>query len=123
MDTRSKILNVDGPWPDFPRPLAVITGYFDVLRAAHVRELEAARLAAGAATLLVVVMPRERELLPLRARAEMVAALRLVDYVLCGTPIEALRPDSVTMLEESDERRLRDLRVSAAGPSGSTANK
>ena len=123
LDTRNKILNGDVRWPEFPRPIAVATGYFEVLRAAHVRELEAARRAAGAATLLVIVMPREGELLPQRARAEMVAALRIVDYVVCGVSVDALRPDAVFRLEKSDERCLGELRVSAGGPSGSAANK
>ncbi len=135
MDTRSKILREDGPWPDFARPLAVATGYFDVLRAGHARELQEARNAAGAAALLVIVLERDAELLPLRARAELVAALRAVDYVVCEIEVEQVRPDYVVSLEEGDELRLRDLReraagqagglshFSAGGPSGSAANK
>lgn len=123
MDTRNKILNPGGPWPEFARPLAVVTGYFEVLRAGHVRELQTARRAAGAATLLVIVMPRNGELLPQQARAEVVAALGIVDYVVWEVSIDALRPDALVRLEESDENRLRDLRISAGGPSGSTANK
>jgi glycerol-3-phosphate cytidylyltransferase-like family protein len=123
VDTRSKILSEEGGWPDFARPLAVATGYFDVLRAAHVRDLQQARDAVIAATLLVIVMPREIDLLPVRARAELVAGLRIVDYVVCGSSIEALRPDLVVKLENKDNERLRDLRASAGAPSGSAANK
>ncbi|HEY2014003.1 MAG TPA: hypothetical protein VGH38_10915 [Bryobacteraceae bacterium] len=126
MDTRSKIL-VEGPaWPDFPRPLAVATGYFDVLRAEHARELWQARRASGAATLVAIVLRRPGELLSLRARAELVAALRAVDWVVCagatGTDeYKTLRPDYVVRLEEGDERRSRELRervVTTTTPAG-----
>ena len=106
MDTRNKILSGEVPWPEFARPLAVVTGYFDVLRTEHVHELEAAR--AGAATLLVVVLPRAAELLPIRARAELVAGLRAVDYVA----VDGVAPqaDRILHLDDEDDRRLRELR-------------
>lgn len=116
MDTRSKI--VTGLGSEIARPLAIVTGYFDVLRAEHARELQAAR--QGAAAMLVIVLPRSGELLPQRARAELVAGLRAVDSVMIAGPdaeelIASLRPDSLARLEEGDERRARELRELVLG--------
>ena len=114
MDTRSKILAGGAEWPRLDRPLAVVTGYFDVLRAEHAREFEQVR--KSAATVVAIVLPREGELLPLQARAELVAALRAVDWVACAETAEpagilaTLRPDSLMRLEENDERHWRQLR-------------
>jgi len=122
VDTRSKILRgsfpvpPSGGWPEFARPLAVVTGYFDVLRGEHAREFERVRETAGAATVLAIVLPSPGELLPPRARAELVAALRAVDYVAVadGADVEGLvasiHPAHVVRLEEADQRRLRELR-------------
>ncbi|SPE30218.1 conserved hypothetical protein [Candidatus Sulfopaludibacter sp. SbA6] len=120
MDTRNKILEAPGPeetsWPDFARPLAVVTGYFDVLRAEHARDLRHARDAAGAATLLAIVLPSPTALLPQRARAELVAALRAVDYVAAADAddveglVASLQPANLLRLEEADKRRVRQLR-------------
>ena len=114
MDTRNKIL-VD-PWPEFARPLAVVAGYFDVLRAGHVRELEQAREAVQAATLLVIVLAGGATVLPQRVRAELVAALRVVNYVAAreGADVERLaallEPAHLVRLEEADRCRIRELR-------------
>ena len=81
MDTRSKILNADAA----PRACTVVTGAFDVLLAADARELAEIRASHPNRPLLVVVLPLPAPLLPQRARAELVAALRMVDYVVnCG---------------------------------------
>jgi len=114
VDTRNKI--VTAPWPGFRKPLVVATGYFDVLRAEHVRELEQAREGMGACTLLAVVRANPGALLPQRARAELVAALRSVDYVALADAadveslVAALEPERVVRLEGADERRSRELR-------------
>lgn len=109
LDTRSKILTLDAA-----RRLAavtLVTGTFDVLRAAHVRDL---RAAPGTA-LLVAVLPLAGEILPQRARAEMVAGLRVVDYVVIvnETDIEALiqglAPVTVVRLETMDAERTSQL--------------
>jgi glycerol-3-phosphate cytidylyltransferase-like family protein len=107
------------------------TGYFDILRAAHIHELAEIRRRAGAASLLVVVLPRQHELLPQRARAELVAALRLVDYVLLASPQEVeglracLQPVALVRLEEAEAVRLRELiaRVKQASDAGSREPK
>jgi bifunctional ADP-heptose synthase (sugar kinase/adenylyltransferase) len=112
MDTRSKIvtpealaaLGLNGP--------TVAIGYFDVLRAGHVVELEAL---AGAGPLVVVVLPLDGELLAQRSRAELVAALRAVDYVVApgdsgpSALLELLRPARVAHLETADLRRRHEL--------------
>ena len=61
----------------------VVTGYFDVLLAAHVRRLREVR--NGTDRLLVMVLDPPEPVLQSRARAELVAALGMVDYVV---PVE-----------------------------------
>ena len=86
--------------------IAVANGCFDLLHVGHIRYLESA---AQEADLLVVAInddPSVRQLkgagrpiLPASDRAELVAALRSVDYVVTfpeitvGPLLEALRPD------------------------------
>src|SRR5215469_6752667 len=78
VDTRSKIVTAG----QVPPAATLVTGYFDVLRVEHVRALQQVRDRTGDHPLVVAVLPRQRELFHQRARAEMVAALRMVDYVL-----------------------------------------
>jgi len=99
MDTRSKN-------PDCRRrralagPLTVVTGYFDVLRAEHARELEAIRSRSGAPDAAGTGAAFPGEVFDIHARARMVAALRVVDYVLIADELEpdalleALRPQT-----------------------------
>jgi glycerol-3-phosphate cytidylyltransferase-like family protein len=114
VDTRNKI--VAAPWPGFEKPLVVVTGYFDVLRAEHVRDLEESRAELGSGTLVAIVVANSGALLPQRARAELVAALRSVDYVALADAndvealVASLGPERVVRLEEADERRARELR-------------
>lgn len=85
MDTRTKILD----WLQAEAvlrsegdvsPAKVVCGYFDPLVAAHVRRLE--EIAAGGGRLTVVLATPPEPLLPERARAELVAALRAVARVV-----------------------------------------
>jgi len=114
MDTRKKILK--GPEGLGGEPLVVVTGYFDVLRAEHARELAEVRSGTPEARLLVIVSQGRDTLLPSAARAELVAALRMVDFVLTADDgdvealIEALRPTRVVRLESEDTRRVSRLR-------------
>ncbi len=80
-----------------------------------VRELAAARRRTGANSLLAVVRPLPDALAPLAARAEMAAALRVVDYVfiaengdLSSLPA-SLQPREILSLEEADAARIRQL--------------
>jgi len=112
VDTRSKILTSAD---SLPRPAAFIAGYFDVLRAEHVRELQQVRGRVPQGPLVAAVLPYPEELLDQRTRAELVAALRVVDYVLIADHeelhrlIERFRPAEVVRLEAADRRRTRRL--------------
>ena len=112
MDTRSKILTSAD---SLPRPITLVAGYFDVLCAAHAREMQKVRDRTAGRPLVVVVLPCRGELLSQRARAELVAAIRVVDYVLIADNeelhrlIERLKPAEVVRLEEADLRRTRRL--------------
>jgi bifunctional ADP-heptose synthase (sugar kinase/adenylyltransferase) len=114
VDTRSKILSRDAAL-QLPRPLTLVTGYFDILRAQHARDLQQARNRAPAQPLLVVVLTPPRPVLNTRARAELVAALRMVDYVVTADDgdgdnlIEALKPAQLVRLEAADQLRARQL--------------
>ncbi|HYW42244.1 MAG TPA: hypothetical protein VE959_05270 [Bryobacteraceae bacterium] len=114
MDTRSKILTL-AEAQALARPVALASGSFDVLRVEHARELQDARNRAAGGALLVVVLPSAAGLLGQRARAEMVAALRMVDYVVIADYddleplIRELSPTTVVRLEAADARRTRQL--------------
>jgi glycerol-3-phosphate cytidylyltransferase-like family protein len=116
VDTRTKILTVAAAAALEPaRPLLLVTGAFDVLRAEQARDLTEARERTGAKSVLVVVLPPANEIFPLAARAEMVAALRMVDYVLPAENDDweglagPLHPVETVRLEEADRRRTRQL--------------
>jgi glycerol-3-phosphate cytidylyltransferase-like family protein len=116
MDTRTKILTPDAaPALEPTRPLLLVTGCFDILRADLARELAEARQRTQAQTLAVVVQPWAPEILPLAARAEMAAALRVVDYVFIAQDEDldslasSLQPIEIIHLEEADSRRRRQL--------------
>ena len=106
MDTRNKI--VEASVCRGSARLAVVTGYFDPLLAWHARTLEPIRARAGA--LAVIVAPLPGELLSQAARATVVAALRMVDYVLIPENgdvdrlIAELRPSEIVRLEDDDFR-------------------
>ena len=112
MDTRTKI--VDGAaLPDLRAPhLALVTGYFDILRASHIEALQGVQ----AGRLVVVVRGNSNAVLPLRARAELVAALRMVDYVVTADDSQldsfvcALRPAQIVHLEDADLQRATELK-------------
>ena len=111
MDTREKILDLAGAaavaaglrsrgvkWK-------LVAGYFDVLTPGQVREL--ATLADGTPVMAAVVDP-PHPLLAARARAELAASLRVVDYVIVldGASLEQvvaeLAPDEVARRESAD---------------------
>ncbi|MGA2216104.1 MAG: hypothetical protein ABSH31_22720, partial [Bryobacteraceae bacterium] len=80
LDTRSKIISLHEIKTLKDRTARWISGHFDPLLAEHVARLRQARQPG---TLLVVeVTNPARPLLSQRARAELVAALAMVDYVV-----------------------------------------
>ena len=110
MDTRNKILTLDAA-RQLPRgTLTLVTGYFDAMRAIDVRDLAGLDRPLAAA-----VLPLEGELMPQRARAEMVAALRVIDYVLTPNErdldalFECLAPRTLVRLEALHTARIREL--------------
>jgi bifunctional ADP-heptose synthase (sugar kinase/adenylyltransferase) len=86
MDTRSKIIPLERAITIAKElrakrlAMKVVTGHFDVLVAGHVRRLR--EIANGADALFVGVLDPSEPLLPGRARAELVAAFTMVDYVV-----------------------------------------
>lgn len=110
--TLKKILSLDelcaraGPERAHGRRLVLANGCFDILHAGHIRYLEAARQEGDALVVGINSDRTVRELkgegrpiLPEQERAQLVAALSVVSYVVIfDTPtvtplIEALRPD------------------------------
>ena len=116
VDTRTKIVTAaDLEKLHFARPLLVATGRFDVLRTEAAQALTAARARTGAASLLVALRPLADALAPMEARAEMAAALRMVDYVFVvpngdwPASVASLQPIEIVDLEEADAERIRQL--------------
>jgi bifunctional ADP-heptose synthase (sugar kinase/adenylyltransferase) len=112
MDTRDKIISLETALGMNGRRLAVAAGAFDVLQAGHARALGSLR--AEGRDLLVVVWADaglERAILPERARAQLAAALGVVDYVVIGGGaeldriVEALQPEKI----ERDVAPERDM--------------
>lgn len=119
MDTRSKILD----WPEaekVPRqrpqtatPLKVVTGCFDPLLAAHCRRL--GEIAGAGCRLMVVLTSPEKPLLSARARAELVAALEVVEYVTVAPEdgveeiLKLFPAESVLREEVADTGRTEEL--------------
>jgi bifunctional ADP-heptose synthase (sugar kinase/adenylyltransferase) len=110
VDTRSKILTLAAALELRP-PVAIVSGYFDVLRAEDARDLGRVRHHP----LLVIVLPLANEILSQRARAELVAALRVVDYVVTADDayverlVVGLRPVEFVRLEAAHGRRASEL--------------
>lgn len=116
MDTRAKILTPAAASALEPaRPLLLVTGHFDILRLELVRELTVALERNRARTLIVVVRPLAGAMAELGARAEMAAALRMVDYVFIAENEDweslagSLQPIEIINLEEADAHRARQL--------------
>lgn len=111
MDTRTKIVSVEAA----PRGCTVVSGTFDVVIAEDARELAEIRAGGEERPLLVVVLPLAGSLLTQRARAELVAALRMVDYVVTADETAAdallasLEPAQLVRLEEVHAVRKRQL--------------
>lgn len=111
VDTRNKIIEADRAAELARDPgTTVVIGAFDPLLAAHVRELQRVRNRTAGGPLLIVLAQPVEALLPLRARAEMVAALRMVDFVFpAGGDTEAerfLSPQAVDFRPDDRERAL-----------------
>jgi hypothetical protein len=113
MNTREKIVH---PSALNGRRVTLVAAYFDPLLDWHAERLTSIRPAAE--TLAALVLPLEDELLPQRARAELAAALRVIDYVLIAPGsdrnasedlIRAMNPAQVFRLDDEDLRRRAEL--------------
>ena len=95
-----------------PRPV-VVTGYFDPLVAPHARRLE--EIAGSAGRVLILVHSPQDPILPLEARAQLVAGLRVVEGVVpCGREeleclLDQLREAKVVREESGDLDRAAQL--------------
>ena len=116
MDTRSKILTpaeaieTAGRLRNEGKTTKLVTGCFDPLLSAHAQRLKMIR--DGAAVLIVVIVEPEQPLMTARARAELVAGLADVDYVVIpdagGLPaLLAQVPASVVTREEALHDELK----------------
>lgn len=119
MDTRTKIVSREAAFETARQARAagkrvkLVLGYFDPLLAGHARRLR--EIGAPASVLIAAIREPERPILAARARAELVAALAVVDCVILAEAsasddfLEDLCPDEIYREESADERRTRDL--------------
>ncbi len=115
MDTRTKIVGLDEARAAAARErrngrrVRLVTGYFDPVLAAHASALEEM---SDSSAMFVAVGNPVHELLGAAARAELVAGLRCVDYVVAGEAgaVEAaVEPDETVHREQEDGRLAREL--------------
>lgn len=112
MDTRQKILSSEaaiaaaGERRRRGERIRLVTGYFDPLVASQAHRLGA--LAAPGCATFVAIREPERPLLEARARAELVAALAAVDYVVVG-PLDGLAADDRYDERAADARRTEEF--------------
>jgi bifunctional ADP-heptose synthase (sugar kinase/adenylyltransferase) len=119
MDTRAKIIDAQRAAALAQElrargtSLKLITGYFDVLIAEHVRRLREIHNGSGA--VFVVIIDPPAPVLAARARAELVAALAMVDYVVpageqaVGELLAQFRASEIVQEETADLLRARRL--------------
>jgi hypothetical protein len=119
MDTRRKIIcreaaiEVARRVKKEGRRLTVVTGYFDVLQAAQIRHLTEVRNGTREGILMIVLLPGTESLLPVHARAELLAGLSMIDYVLIDGKedqlLERLGANEVIARQTDDEEQTRLL--------------
>jgi hypothetical protein len=103
VDTRTKIVAPSEAARLAASGATVVSGYFDPLLASHADRLQ--ELKHAGAPLLILIAEPDDAILPARARAELVAGLRVVDYV-AETP-GGIQPHH--RLEREDQGRLEEL--------------
>lgn len=108
MDTRSKI--VTAAQAAIKPAATLVRGYFDPLCLAHVRRLEEIAHAGGGPVTILLDSP-PLPLLPVSARAELLAALRVVGYVVIAEALAPLEFRGAPIIDELDDdlRRLQEL--------------
>jgi len=103
VDTRTKIVSAAEAARIAAEGASSVSGYFDPLLAQHAERLRDLR--RPGVPLLVLIADPEDPILPIRARAELVAGLAAVDYV--AEAAEGLIPN--VRLEDEDLRRREEL--------------
>ena len=109
MDTRNKII-AD---PGLTRDSTWVIGYFDVLRPWHVTMLD--RIKGDGKKLTAIILPLPDALLSQRARAELAASLRVIDYVILAEDetaaalLEQIEPKELVRLDKDDLQRRDEL--------------
>lgn len=96
------------------RDILLLTGYFDPLLAAHAERVSELRASGRDRLLMVLVRTPEEPLMPAEARAELVAALSGVDYVVVDEErsvelLHLLKPEEVIDDEAADGQRRREF--------------
>ncbi len=116
LDTRDKIITLDQARalaPDLARESVAFVTHMEVLQASHIRKLE--ELAStGSGKLFVILTDPESPWFRMQARAELAAALRVVDYVVpsaggASAALSAIHPNLIVADEEEDRKRTRLL--------------
>ncbi len=118
MDTRTKIvtearaLEILNQLRSAGIAVKAATGYFDVLLASHIHALRDA--ANGSGKLFALVVNPPNPLLPQSARAELAAAVALIDYVIAipgdgAGLLTRFAPGEISRLEAGDLERTRKL--------------
>ena len=118
MDTRTKIVTLEHAAAAARscraggKPVALVGGFFDPLLAAHARRL--AEIAPRGGALFVALQDPPLPVLPAQARAELVAALCMVDYVILPGPVapglaESIQAEAIFSEEAADQRRNREF--------------
>lgn len=105
MDTRTKIVDLDTARNQASQPrTAVVIGYFNPVLAEHARRMR--ELRAGYDRLIVIVADPAEPLMDAMERAQLVAALEAVDWVvLSGAPFGTPLFDE----RDADEERFQRL--------------
>ncbi len=86
--------------------VVLVSGHFDPLLAAHARSI--AELAGKGRALMVSISDPPRPILDATARAELVAALKVIDHVFVGSP-EGFPADEIHREEAADQRRTEEF--------------
>jgi bifunctional ADP-heptose synthase (sugar kinase/adenylyltransferase) len=114
LDTRSKIIPLEqARQRQRDKSACWVAGHFDPLLAEHVRRLSE-HVAPGRLLIVEITNP-DKPLLPQRARAELVAALTMVDYVVLGNGTGDLPGIDASVTQRFVENVVRRHRGEGAG--------
>jgi bifunctional ADP-heptose synthase (sugar kinase/adenylyltransferase) len=108
MDTRTKIVPMQEAERIAAEGATIVSGYFDPLLVSHAERLHG--LKRPGVPLIVIVADPQNPILPVKARAELVAGLAVVDHVVdSGSGRLAPCPEEIVHLEEEDAQTLEAL--------------